>query len=241
MRLALALSLALATSASAQSMTDAERAAFRAEVRAYILENPEIIMEAVGILQAREQEAAASADAQLAVTFADELFNDPDSYVGGNLDGDITIVEFVDYRCGYCKKAFPEVSELIRGDGNIRYIVKEFPILGEASMLASQFAVAVKLALGDDAYHDVHDTLMEFRGDINEQSLTRLANTLDLDVEKIFAQMQTPAVAQIIGRNRTLGNDMSISGTPTFVIETELVRGYIPFDQMAALVREIRG
>jgi len=82
---------------------------------------------------------------------------------------------------------------------------------------------------------------MEFRGDINEQSLTRLANTLDLDVEKIFAQMQTPAVAQIIGRNRTLGNDMSISGTPTFVIETELVRGYIPFDQMAALVREIRG
>jgi len=175
MRLALALSLALATTANAQNMTDAERADFRAEVRAYLLENPEVIMEAVSILQAREQEAAANADAQLAVTYADELFNDPNSYVGGNPDGDITIVEFVDYRCGYCKKAFPEVSALVAGDGNIRYIVKEFPILGEASMMASQFAIAVKLVAGDDAYHDVHNTLMEFDGNITETSLTRHA------------------------------------------------------------------
>lgn len=241
MRLALALSLALATTANAQNMTDAERADFRAEVRAYLLENPEVIMEAVSILQAREQEAAANADAQLAVTYADELFNDPNSYVGGNPDGDITIVEFVDYRCGYCKKAFPEVSALVAGDGNIRYIVKEFPILGEASMMASQFAIAVKLVAGDDAYHDVHNTLMEFDGNITETSLTRLANNFDLDVDAVFAAMQGPDVAEIIGNNRTLGRGMEINGTPTFVIESELVRGYIPFDQMASLVRQIRG
>lgn len=241
MRLALALSLALATSASAQSMTDAERSAFRDEVRAYLLENPEVIMEAVGILQAREQQQAASADAQLAVTYADALFNDPNSFVGGNPDGDVTIVEFMDYRCGYCKKAFPEVAELVAGDGNIRYIIKEFPILGEASMLASQFAVAVKLTAGDDAYHDVHNTLMEFRGDITEQSLTRLAENFGLDVEATFTAMEGPDVADVIGRNRALGNDMAISGTPTFVVQTELVRGYVPFDQMAKIVAQVRG
>ena len=241
MRLALAFILAFATSASAQSMTDAERDAFRAEVRAYLLENPEVIMEAVGILQAREQQAAANADAQLAVTYADQLFNDRHSFVGGNPDGDITIVEFMDYRCGYCKRAFPEVAELVASDGNIRYIVKEYPILGEASILASQFAIAVRLEAGDDAYHDIHNTLMEFRGEITEAALTRLANTFDLDVDAIFAQMQGPAVAEIIGRNRALGQNMAISGTPTFVVQTELVRGYIPFDQMAELVRQIRG
>jgi len=241
MRLALPFALALATQAGAQTMTDAQRADFRAEVRAYLLENPEVIMEAVEILQAREQQAAAVADAQLATTYADELFNDPDSFVGGNPDGDITIVEFMDYRCGYCKRAFPEVASLVAGDGNIRYIVKEFPILGEASMMASQFAVAVKLTAGDDAYHDVHNTLMEFRGDITEQTLVRLSESFGLDTEATFAAMNGPDVAEIIGRNRTLGRYMNITGTPTFVVQTELIRGYIPFDQMAQIVAEIRG
>ena len=242
-RTALALGLMMSTQAGAlelDAMTDAERAAFRLEIRSYLMENPEVLMEAIGVLEQREQAAKAGNDVSLAQNYQDQLFNDGHSYVGGNPDGDITIVEFMDYRCGYCKKAFPEVAALIAGDGNIRYIVKEFPILGEASMLASQFAVAVKIVAGDEAYSDVHNTLMEFRGDVNQTNLNRLAESFDLDVAAITVEMGGSEVAQIINDNRLLGQAMQISGTPTFVVQDQMLRGYVPMAQMEQIVVSVR-
>ena len=241
MRLALALSLALAAPVTAQDMTVQERDAFRAEVRAYLLENPEVIMEAIAILQQREELQAAQADLQLVADNADSLFNDPTSFVGGNPDGDITIVEFLDYRCGYCKRAHSEMTKLLEDDGNIRFIIKEFPILGEASTLASRYALAVKLTAGDEAYLAVHDALMLMRGDVSEASLARLTNELGLDADAIELEMQGTEVARILRRNRLLGQAMQINGTPTFIVESQLLRGYLPLDQMAAVIDDIRG
>ncbi len=238
---ALFLAMTLATPALAQeAMSDAERSAFRDEVRAYLLENPEVVMEAISVLQQREEAAKANNDVTLARTYAEQLHNDPNSFVGGNLEGDIIIVEFMDYKCGYCKKAYPEVANLLTTDGNIRYIVKEFPILGEQSMLAAQFAIATKIVAGDDAYETVHNTLMEFRGDITPDMLTKLGESLDLDVAAITVEMNGAAVAKVINDNRILGDAMQISGTPTFVVEDQMLRGYVPFDQMVQIVAQIR-
>ncbi|MGJ8557048.1 MAG: thioredoxin domain-containing protein, partial [Sulfitobacter geojensis] len=160
---------ALALPATAMDLTelsDAERAQFRAEVRAYLMENPEVIMEAVDALREKEANAQAQADVDLVSVNADAIFDDGYSWVGGNPDGDITLVEFLDYRCGYCKKAHDEVAKLLEKDGNIRLIVKEFPILGDQSVLASRFAVAVKQVAGDDSYKAMNDALMAFRGDV---------------------------------------------------------------------------
>lgn len=222
-------------------LSDAERAQFRAEVRAYLMENPEVIMEAVEKLQAREAEAQANADLSLVSDNAEAIFDDGYSWVGGNPEGDITLVEFLDYRCGYCKRAHEDVAKLLTSDGNIRMIVKEFPILGEQSMLASQFAIATKHVAGDDSYKAVSDALMEFRGDITEASLKRFANTFGLDADAIFARMEDPAVAREISETRALAQKLRISGTPTFVMEDELLRGYLPYDQMKAIVEEKRG
>ena len=140
MRLILAAVLALATllSAAAQAeMTDAERQAFRDEVRAYLLENPEVIVEAMDELQSREEADAAVRDQQMLTEQHDAIFNDAASWSGGNPQGDITVVEFVDYRCGYCRKANADVEELVKSDGNIRFVLKEFPILGDASIISS--------------------------------------------------------------------------------------------------------
>lgn len=242
MRTALALCLALATPAAAQQdMTDAEREDFRAEVRAYLLDNPEVIMEAVGVLEQREQSAQAEADIAMAQENAELLYNDPTSWVGGNPEGDITIVEFLDYRCGYCKQAHPEVTQLIESDGNIRYIVKELPILGDQSVLASRFAVAVKMEAGDDAYETVNDALMTMRTDVTPEALLRLANTLGLDSDAILAQMDSDDVTDVIARNRALGQQLDITGTPTFVVEDQMLRGYVPGAQMAEIVSQIRG
>jgi len=238
---ALFLAMTLATPALAQeAMSDAERSAFRDEVRAYLLENPEVIMEAISVLQQREEAAKANNDVTLARTYAEQLHNDPNSFVGGNLEGDIIIVEFMDYKCGYCKKAYPEVANLLTTDGNIRYIIKEFPILGEQSMLAAQFAIATKIVAGDDAYETVHNTLMEFRGDVTPDMLTKLGESLDLDTAAITVEMNGAAVAKVINDNRLLGDAMQISGTPTFVVEDQMLRGYVPFDQMVQIVAQIR-
>ena len=242
MRLTLAaLALTLATPLAAQEMTEAEREAFRTEVRAYLLDNPEVLMEAMDVLQARQAAAQEAADAQLLAVNMDALLNDPGSWVGGNPDGDITIVEFLDYRCGYCKRAFADVEELVATDGNIRFIVKEFPILGEASTLASRYAIATRMVAGDDAYKAMHDTLMQFNGDITPEALARVADALGLDDAAITARMNDDDITQIIAATRDLGQRLAINGTPTFVIGDELLRGYVPLDGMRQIVAEERG
>ncbi|MCW9042346.1 MAG: DsbA family protein [Pseudopelagicola sp.] len=222
------------------NLSDAERSAFRAEVRAYLLENPGIIMEAVDVLEKQQQAASAAHDLSLVKANRDAIFNDGYSFVGGNLEGDITLVEFVDYRCGYCRKAHEEVKQLIEQDGNIRLIYKEFPILGEDSLISSRFAIAVKQVEGNDAYALIHDALITFNGDMTETALTRLSDALGFDTDAILAQMQSDSVSAEIAQTRDLAQKLAISGTPTFVLEDQLLRGYIPLAGMQALVAEKR-
>jgi protein-disulfide isomerase len=242
--LALLFSLLIALPASAmdlKELSDEERAQFRAEVRAYLLENPEVIMEAVERLQAREAEQQQQADLSLVAENAEAIFNDGYSWVGGNPEGDITLVEFLDYRCGYCKRAHGEVAQLLESDGNIRLIVKEFPILGEQSVLASRFAIAVKQVAGPESYRAVNDALMAFNGEIALPALRRLATTYGLDAAEIEARMESEEVTAEIAETRALAQRLQITGTPTFVMEDELLRGYMPYDQMADIVAEKRG
>jgi protein-disulfide isomerase len=221
-------------------MTDAERAAFRAEVRAYLLENPEVLVEAMDELQAREEVAAAGRDIQMLQDNAQAIFNDAASWVGGNPDGDITIVEFVDYRCGYCRKAHEEVAELISSDGNIRYVLKEFPILGEQSLLSSKFAIAVLQLHGPEAYKAAHDALITLRADATPESLAGLAADLGHEAAPILERMVAPDVMSVIAANHTLATTMQINGTPTFVIDQTMVRGYVPLEGMREIVSQER-
>ena len=222
------------------AMTAAERAAFQNEIRTYLLENPEVIMEAVAVLEERQAGQQADADASLVQVNGADLFEDANSFVGGNLEGDLTLVEFVDYRCGYCRKAHDEVAQLIEADGNIRFIVKEFPILGEASVVSSRFAVATKLVAGDEAYKAVSDALITLKSDVEESVLRALASSLSLDPESILAKMVSDEVTAVIAENRALGQRLNISGTPTFVMGDQILRGYMPLAQMQEIAEDIR-
>lgn len=240
---ALAALAALSLPAAAldlENMTEAEREIFRQEIRAYLLENPEVIMEAVAVLEQREAAAQTEADKALIAENADAIFDDGHSWVGGNPQGDITLVEFMDYRCGYCRRAEPEVTDLIEFDGNIRFVIKEFPILGEQSTLSSRFAIATKQVAGDDAYKAVHDALIAFNGDITETSLKRLGETLGLDTQAIMAHMDSADVNAVIAANHQLAQKLGLSGTPSFVMENQILRGYMPREAMEELAAEIR-
>ncbi|WP_283644158.1 DsbA family protein, partial [Marinovum algicola] len=169
-----------------------------------------------------------------------DIFDDGFSHVGGNPEGDVTLVEFIDYRCGYCRKAHEEVKELIESDGNIRFIVKEFPILGPDSLESSKFAIAVLEVAGDAAYESAHDALIKLGGTVNETALRRLAETLGLDAEAVLAEMESDRVAQRIAETRALAQRLQINGTPTFVLEDSLLRGYLPLDAMRQVVAQER-
>jgi protein-disulfide isomerase len=223
------------------SMSDAERSAFRDEVRGYLLEHPEVLAEVANALQAKQEADRVNADKTLVAANADAIYQDGYSFVGGNPDGSMTLVEFIDYRCGYCKKAHGEVAELVKSDGDIRYVVKEFPILGDESVLASRFAISVLHVAGPEAYQAVNKGFYEgFRGEVTEATLASFATSLGLDAPAVMAGMNAPEVMQTINSNHKLAEKLQISGTPTFVLGETMVRGYLPLDQMKIIVSDER-
>ncbi len=221
-------------------MSTAERDAFRGEVRAYLLENPEVLLEAIKVLDDRKQAQQQVDDATLLKTNAKDIYEDGFSYVGGNPDGDITLVEFSDYRCPYCRRAHPEVQKLLKTDGNIRFIYKEYPILGDDSLTSSRFAIATLLTAGPKAYAKVNNALMELRPKPTAAALKKIADAAGIDAAEITRKMDSPEVQKIIDANRALGQRLRISGTPSFILGDQFLRGYVPLKAMRDLVAEKR-
>lgn len=214
---------------------------FGARVRNYLLKNPEVLFEAIKTYENRQLEAQRVQDVNLISLYAEDLYNDGYSWVGGNPDGDVTIVEFFDYRCGFCRKAFPVVQELLEKDGNVRYIAKEFPILGPDSLTYSRFALAVRNTAGDEAYASVKAALNNIEGPATDMALERLSSVLGLDFSIIKPAMEDEEITAYLESNRELAKALKITGTPGFVFETQMVRGFIPFEDMQMIVAGIRG
>ena len=226
--------------AGLENMTDAEREVFRAEVRAYLLDYPEVILEAIQVLEQREAQQEAQSDLELVQENFEELTRDGFSWVGGNPDGAITIVEFSDYRCAFCKRAHPEIAALLAANDDVRFVLKELPILGADSTLTSRAAIAVLTSQGDDIYGAFHDLLMEHNGAVNVKTLSRLVVKAGGDADLMVAHMDDPVVDQIIAKNRALASRMKITGTPSFLIGTEMMRGFAPASSMQSFVDRAR-
>ncbi|MEM8570408.1 MAG: DsbA family protein [Pseudomonadota bacterium] len=237
------LALAAPVSAEAPSeliFDDATREALHGEIRSYLLENPEILMELYALLEERQQAASDLADEIAVSENATEIFEDGYSFLGGNPEGDFTIVEFVDYQCGFCRRAHPEIAELISTDGEIRWIIKEFPILGPNSELAARAAISTQINLGEEAYLRLHNAIMETNGPLTDRNLNAVLLANDLDPSVVRDGMDAQEVTDRIAANRALAERMSISGTPTFVFQDEMVRGYMPLEQMQAMIADKR-
>ncbi|MDF2368284.1 DsbA family protein [Sneathiella sp.] len=210
---------------------------FGERVRAYLLSNPQVLREVIAELTKQEEMAATVERTGLIASLATDLKDDGHSYVAGNPDGDVTIVEFFDYRCGYCKQSFPELMKTVEEDGNIRLVLKEFPILGADSFLASQAAIA---SLEQDKYLAFHTALMESRGGMTIERIRSIAADVGLDVERLEADMKKDEVREIVEKNYVLAKKLGISGTPAFVIGEEFIPGVISGEQMQALIAAVR-
>ena len=221
-------------------LDDAARATLQTEIRAYLLAHPEILNEMVTLLETRRQAEAAEADKAMVAGNAAAIFDDGFSFVGGNPEGSVTLVEFLDYQCGYCRRAHPDITRLIDTDGDIRWIVKELPILGPGSELAARAAVATLISAGPEAYVDLNHRLMKLQGQIDAETLDRVLGEAGLDTAAIHAAMQSEEVTRRLQATRELAGALQVSGTPTFVLGDRMLRGAVPLDQMAALVETER-
>lgn len=237
---ALLLTATPALSFEIGAMSDDEKAAFGEAVREYLMANPEVLVESINVLEERRAASEVENDLTLVAANRDAIFNDGHSWVGGNPDGDVTVVEFLDYRCSYCKRFNDQIHGTIESDGNIRFIVKEFPILGPDSETASRFAVAVHQIAGDEAYLKAHHALMNLRGAPSPEALSQIAAEIGVDAGEITNTMNTESVSAVLRDNRQLAERMGIMGTPTFVVGDTLLRG-MPGDGLEPAVAAARG
>jgi protein-disulfide isomerase len=234
---AFALGLPGAGAQQAAPFTPEQEARIRELVKDYIIKNPEVIIEAVNEMR-RKQELQAQENAKEALQrHRDALIGAKDLPVAGNPNGDVTIVEFIDYRCGYCKAVKPAVDEVLKTDGKIRLVIKEFPILGPNSTLAS---VAAYAAHRQGKYMAFHEAMMKYKDGIDERVIFDIAKRVGLDVDKLRADMRDPSLKTKIEETHRLARDLNISGTPAFVIGDEIVPGAIGPDEIREKVAAAR-
>jgi protein-disulfide isomerase len=230
----------------AQQATPAFPEDLREAVREMLIENPrvlevlsrhpEIVAEAVQ--QMRKQEAArraALAESRKA------LLEDGVSFVAGNPKGDVTIVEFFDYRCPYCKQVLPSLEALLKEDRGLRVVFKEYPVLGPDSVIAARAAVAAMEQDRGAKYFAFHSAMMSHRGQINEAEVMRFAAAAGLKLDRLKADMATPKTEKVLSDNHALAEKLGIQGTPGFVIGDQIVPGAVPLESLRQLVKAARG
>ena len=213
------------------------REATEAIIRDYILKNPEIIEQALRILEERQREAEKQQSLKAVLAHREELLNDPASPVGGNPRGSVTVVEFFDYRCPHCKRVAPDVKKLTQEDPDVRIVYKQLPVLGPDSELAARASLA---AFAQGKHAALHEALMGQAGGLTMPVILELAAPTGLDVARLQADMEARGIRATIERDRALATALGITGTPSFVIGSELVPGAVPLATLKDLVAQAR-
>lgn len=221
---------ACAQEKSTDTFSDKERAAIETIVRDYILEHPEILPQAFEELQRRMNAQAVTAN-------RDALYKDPDSPTAGNPKGDVTIVEFLDYTCGYCKASAPGLKKLLATDKNVRVIFKDLPVLGDVAVFAAHAALAANL---QGEYMAFHNALYDHPGRLSEDAVMTIAQKVGLDVTQLKQDMNKPEITAAIGRNLKLANELGLRGTPAFIINGHLIPRALSFDMLQGCVTDAR-
>lgn len=213
------------------------RADFGRNVREYLMANPEVLVDAMQELE-RRQDSQREALAQRGVGENQAaLYRDPDSPVGGNPNGDVVVVEFNDYQCPYCKRAYQTLKSVVGADGRIKIVYKDIPILGEASKVAALAALA---AARQDKHGAMHSAMMEYSGKLDPDKIFELATAAGLDRARLEKDMADPKLKEIIDRNMMLASALGVRGTPAFVIGKQFVPGAIDADTLRQLIADAR-
>lgn len=216
--------------AEEEKFSKAQQAEINKMIRQYILEHPEILPEAIQILRNKQK-------AQMLNDYQNVIYNDGYSYVGGNPKGDVTVVEFFDYNCGYCKNTLLTLEKLMRIDPNIRIIYKEFPILSPSSITAAKAAMA---SIKQGKYYAFHKAMLTNKRNLDEARIFELARQVGLDEQQLAIDMTDPDFDRAIHQNTLLAQNLQITGTPGFIIGNLIMPGELPLGKLLSAIDETR-
>lgn len=206
-------------------------------IREYLINNPEVLEEAIRALQAKREARRQTAVRASIRKNRKQIYADPEDPVGGNPNGDVTIVEFFDYRCGYCKQVAPVVEKALAKDKKIRLVYKEFPVLGPNSVLAARAALASR---AQGKYLVFHKALMKAKISYDETSIMKIAALVGIDTARLKKDMQSPGIQAQIAKNHALARSLSIRGTPAFIVGEQLFPGALNPAQLARMIQQAR-
>jgi protein-disulfide isomerase len=209
-------------------------------IKEYILNNPEIIIEAIEIYQNKQNFKKIEKEKKLIKSLSSEILDDKNSYQYGDKNSKTTIVEFIDYNCGYCKRNHNIIMKFLKKNDDVRYIVKELPILGERSILASKFAVLIYLKDGPEVYQKFFNFLMTHKNQLNFQILKSFASKAGSKIEDFDNQINIKKVNSVIAKNLSLAEKLSINGTPTFIIGNSIIKGFISLEELQEIIDNVR-
>ena len=226
--------------AQAPQFSPEQRRAIGEVVKEYLLQNPEVLQEAIVELERRQQETQKLAQAAALKESREALVNSPHGVVVGNPSGDVTLVEFFDYNCGYCKKALADVQTLMKSDPKLRVVLKDFPVLGPDSVEASRVALAVKNQLQGQKLLDYHVKVMDSRGRVNAERAVAVAREIGVDVARLQKDMEGAEVRNALQENMALGDKLSLTGTPAFIIGETVIPGAVGIDPLKQVIANVR-
>ncbi|OYX72877.1 MAG: disulfide bond formation protein DsbA [Rhizobiales bacterium 32-66-11] len=234
---ALAPALALVTPAAA--FTDAEKAEMGPVIRDYLLKNPEVLQEAITVLESRQQQAESAGRKDALAKMKDLVFNSPRGVVVGNPKGNVTLVEFFDYNCGYCKHALADMNALMKADPNLRIVLREFPVLGPASVEAAQVAVAVRM-VAPEKYLAFHEALLGGKGQADRARALAAAKEVGIDPALIQKQATSPELNATLDESMKIAQALGLNGTPSFIVGDDVIVGAVGFDKLKSAVDAAR-
>ena len=220
-----------------ESFSSSQKSQIERLIEEYLISHPEVILESVQNYRERQESERIEQGASNLKARKVDLERDPKTPVVGSPDGDITLVEFFDYNCGYCKTVLTTIRQLLAEDLGVRLVLKEFPILSEGSEYAAKAALAARV---QGRYFEFHNNLMEIRGQISEKVVLEAAVQVGLDVVKLKKDMESESIISQLESNRELARSLNINGTPTFVVGDQIIPGAVDAEAVRGLIREIR-
>lgn len=224
----------------AQEFSGQQKVEIEKVVHDYLITNPEVIKDAIDELGKREKVAEAATREKAVNQHGDKIVNSPNQAVVGNPSGDVTLVEFFDYNCGYCKQSLNSIAKLIEADPKLRVVLKDFPVLGPDSVEAAQVATAARMQLDSQKFWDFHRKLLSTRGHIGKQQALAAAREVGADMPRIEKDMSSAETKAALKEVASLADELRFDGTPAWVIGKEAIIGGLPYAQLKAKVDNMR-
>ncbi len=225
---------------SAQDLTPAQRTQFETVIKDYLMKNPEIVREAMLELDRKEKDAENQARLKITADKNSPLYTSANNVIVGNPKGDVTLVEFFDYNCGYCKKAVPDMQKLLDNDKNVRIILRDMPILSAGSLEASRVALAARMQMAPEKFWDFHTKLMLTRGAIAEAQALAVAKEAGADMDRLSKDVKLAKITTILEENSKMSDSLNITGTPTYVLGSDIMIGAADYADLKLRVDSIR-